>query len=404
MLKIRWFRVLLITVVLVLAITYPILWLKMLNDPVQYTGTDYVPFYAASQISRNEGTSQVYDLELQRKYEENLGNFVIQPEDVRIFLNPPFIIPLANLVSKPDFRTSLILWELVNFLILLLGTYLLFNLLNSYFSWKILLVFLAGIITFFPAYKSLIIGQNSAILLFGAIMLFIGTVEKKDWMAGLGLAIITVRPHIALPLALPFLFNRKRIFYWFLAGAAFLGLISLGYSGLDGVKGFLEMLLVSGSGSNSTTGENSMVNLIGILLRLFPGASIEIVHLLGWGAYILSIGYLCYYWKNSFTIGGKQISVAVLITTITVPHIHMHDLVLWILPLTMILLITMGRKDISLIAASIPWWVSFAFLICFFSPILEAIIPYILYCLLFFLIIRPEKLKLLKRSKAGGIS
>src|SRR3990172_226469 len=403
MANIRCHRVLLITVVMVLVISYPILWLRMLNDPVQYTGTDYVPFYAASQISRNEGPSQIYNLELQRKYEQNLGNFVIHPDDVRIFLNQKFIVRLVNLSLTADFRTSLVLWEFINFLALLMATCLLFRFLNTNFSRKVLVIFLAGVVFFFPAYKSLIIGQNSSFLLLGAVLLLIGTIQKKDWMSGLGLAIMTVRPHIALPLALPFLFNRRKTLYWFLACAALLGLVSLGYSGLDGVKGFLDMLLVSGSGSNSTTGEYSMVNLIGILLRFFPMASIDIIHWIGWGAYILSMGYLCYYWKRSSSIEGKQISVAILITAITVPHIHMHDLVLLILPLTTILLYTTERSDLSLHAASLPWWVSFAFLICFFSPILEAIIPYIIYCLLLFLIIKPENLKMLARSETGGI-
>ena len=402
MLNIRWYRVLLITVILALAIIYPILWFQMLNDPVQYTGTDYVPFYAASQISKNEGPSQIYNLNLQREYEENLGNFVIQPNDVRIFLNPPFIIPLVNLSATSDFRTSLVLWEIINFVIILIGTALLFHLLRPHFSRKALLVFLIGIISFFPIYKSLLIGQNSAFLFLGAIMLLLGTINKKYWIAGLGLAIMAVRPHIVIPLAIPFLFNRKKTFYWFVAGAALLGLISLGFSGWEGIKGFFEMLLISGSGTNSTTGEYSMVNIIGILLRLLPDLSIDIIHWIGWGFYILSICFLGFYWKRSPHIESKQISVAILIATITVPHIHMHDLILWAIPLITLFLYTIQHKEYTYWAASLPWWISFAFLICFFSPILEAIIPYVIFFLLFLLLLKPEKSMTLIRSQVGG--
>ncbi|MFC2028381.1 glycosyltransferase family 87 protein [Chloroflexota bacterium] len=402
MISIRWNRVLLISVILVLAITYPTLWIRMLNDPVQYTGTDYVPFHVVSQISRNAGPSHIYDLGLQREYEENLGNFDIHPEDVRIFLNPPFIVPLVNLIERPDFRTSLVLWELLNLFFLLAGASLILHLIYSHFTRSTLLIFLFGIFCFFPAYKSLVIGQNSPILLFGAIMLLTGTIRKKDWMAGLGLAVMTIRPHIVIPLALPFLFNRRRIFCWFLAGAGFLGLVSLGYSGWEGITGYFEMLLVSGSGSNSTTGENNMVNVIGILLRLFPELSIDIVHWIGWGLYLLSIIAICVLWKKSTAIEGKQISIAILIITLTVPHIHMHDLILWAIPLTMLLLYSTECKEHTSLAATLPWWISFGFLLSFFSPILEASIPYIIYCMLLFAVIKPKKLRALLGSETGG--
>ena len=390
--KINYQRVFLLASVLSLALVYLLLWLRMLNDPVQYTGTDFVPFYAAAQIAKNESPSQIYDLQLQQKYEDGLGDFDIQLQDVRIYLNPPFVVPLASLVTGKNFLTSLVLWEVLMALHLLLATSLLFLLVRHHFSRQILFIFLMGILFFFPGYKSLVIGQNSAMLLLGACLWVYGLLTRKDWLAGLGLALMTVRPHIALPLALPFLFKRRSVWWWFLIGTGSLAVFSLIYTGMDGILGFLKILTISGDGSNTTTGEKSMVNLIGVLIRLFPSVPVSIFRRVGWGAYLFTIISLCGLWIKSPEIQGKQIGLAILIITFTAPHMHMHDLVLWSIPLMLILL---SVKEIPLLInrlAPLPWWLSLAFLFCFFSPILESVIPYLILIFLILAFTIPEKL------------
>ena len=390
--KINYQRVFLLASVISLALVYLLLWLRMLNDPVQYTGTDFVPFYAAAQIAKNESPSQIYDLQLQQEYESDLGNFDIQLQDVRIYLNPPFVVPLASIVTTGNFVISLVFWEIQMALFLLLGTILLYRLLKPHFSKHILIIFLMGILFFFPGFKSLVIGQNSAMLYLGACIWVIGLITHKDWLAGLGLALMTVRPHIALPLALPFIFKRRSVWWWFLLGAGILAIFSLIYTGMDGILGFLRMLVTSGDGSNTTTGEKSMVNLIGVLVRLFPGIPVSIFRWIGWGAYLSAIISLCTLWIKTPELQGKHIGLAVLLTTFTTPHMHMHDLVLWSIPLVLILLSVKDDPPLISKLAPLPWWLSLAFLFSFFSPIMEAIIPYLILIFLTLALTIPEKL------------
>ncbi|HCC78173.1 MAG: hypothetical protein A2X25_04790 [Chloroflexi bacterium GWB2_49_20] len=397
-------RVFLIASALSLVLVYILLWLRMLYAPVQYTGTDFVPFYAAAQIARNEGPSQIYDLQLQQQYEKKLGNFEIQLQDVRIYLNPPFVVPLVSVVTLPNFVTSLVLWELLMAFHLLLGTGLLFLLIRTHFSWQIFVVFLLGVLLFFPGYKSVLIGQNSAMLYLGACLWVFGLFTHKDWLAGIGLALMTVRPHIALPLALPFIFKRRAVWWWFLLGAGVLAVFSLAYTGLDGIMGFLKMLTISGDGTNTTTGEKSMVNLLGVLVRLFPGIPASIFRWVGWGAYFVTIIGLCGLWIKTPEIQSKQIGLAILVTTFTAPHMHMHDLVLWSIPLVLILLSVQHDPVLIRKVAALPWWLSMAFLFCFFSPILEAVIPYLILIFLILVISIPEKILTLSASQPRDVS
>ena len=400
--KVNFRRVFLIAIIISLILSYSILWYRTITIPAQFTGTDFVPFFVTAQITRNEGSSYIYDIQLQQKYEEKLAGFDIQLEDVRIYLNPPFVVPLVNLIVVPDFVNSLILWELMMVLFILLAIGFLYLLIRANFSRKIVVIFIVGIFLFFPGFKSVVIGQNSAILLLGASLWVYGLLTNKDWVAGLGLVIMTVRPHIALPLALPFLFKRKCIWWWFLLGTTLLAVFSLIFVGMDGILGFIKILFISVNAANTTTGEANMFNLIGVLIRMFPNGPVIIFRWLGWGVYLTSMIILCVIWFKSAEIKLKQIGLAVLITTFSAPHIHMHDLILWAIPLITLLLYTIQHDEYTFWAASLPWWISFAFLICFFSPILEAIIPYIIYFLLFLLVLKPEKSMTLIRPQVGG--
>ncbi|MFC2064131.1 glycosyltransferase family 87 protein [Chloroflexota bacterium] len=400
--RINFKRVFLIATIVSLILSYSILWFRMITSHSQFTGTDFVPFFIAAQISRNEGPSQIYDLQLQQKYEESLVGFDIQLEDVRIYLNPPYVVPLVNLIVVSDFVTSLVLWEVMMVLLIFLAAGFLFLLIRSNFSGQSVLIFLVGIVLFFPGYKSLVIGQNSAMLLLGASLWVFGLLTEKDWVAGLGLAFMLVRPHIALPLAIPFLFKRRCIWWWFLAGSTLLAVFSLIFVGMDGILGFIKIIFISASAANTTTGEANMLNLIGVLIRMFPGVPVIIFRWLGWGVFLTSTIVLCVIWFKSAEIQLKQVGLAVLIITFTTPHIHMHDLILWVIPLITIFLNSLQHKEFTFWTATLPLWISFALLICFFSPVLEAIIPYIIYIVLFILILKPEKGLTITRSQAGG--
>jgi hypothetical protein len=249
-----------------------------------------------------------------------------------------------------------------------------------------------------------VIGQNSAILFLGACIWAYGIITHKDWLAGLGLALMTVRPHIALPLAIPFLFKRKAVWWWFILGASSLAIFSIIYTGMDGILGFLRILTVSAKGINSTIQEKSMVNLIGVLIRLFPELPRSIYQSIGWGVYLISIISLCVIWIKSININGKQIGLAILITTFTAPHMHMHDLVLWSIPLVFILLSVKDNPTILNKLTPVPWWFSLAFLFCFFSPLLEAVIPYLILALLFLFIAIPGKIFSMPIIQTKGIS
>ena len=397
MIRVDFRRVFVISGLTSLVIVYPVLWARMISRTVERTGADFIAFYAAGRIAQNEGPGHVYDLDLQRHYEEQVVGFAILPEHISPYLHPPFVVPIAQLVSGDNFIFSFILWNLVMLAFLVGGTIPLLSLFWEGLDRKEKMILLASILLFYPSFVSLINGQDSAILYLGGCLWLVGLLKKKDWLAGLGLTIMAVRPHIALPLALPFLFRRREVWWWFLLDACLLGGLTLAYAGVQGTAGFLQILLVSGGGVNYHTGEINMLNLIGLLERLLPAVSPNHIRWFGWGAYAASLISLCVLWARRQQLGEKEFSLAVLLSLFTAPHFHFHDFVLLIVPIACLMLTL--RRELYMPAKNavlLPLIISLALLFSYFTKFLKDSISYIVMLFLLLALWIPGRMFLKK--------
>ncbi len=140
------------------------------------------------------------------------------------------------------------------------------------------------------------------------------------------------RPQIAVILAVPFLFNRRRVWWWFCGGAAFLALYSLALVRFEGVRDFISLLRISAIGQGFGMNQNAMFNFTGMVLRLLPHADIDAVHVAAWGLFLAAVIGLSVWWKSSPEIHYHQIVLAVAICVFTTPHLHYHDLALLLIP------------------------------------------------------------------------
>lgn len=54
-------RIFIIAGIISLAISYVGIWFRLINDPVERTGSDFIAFYSAGRITKSEGAPRVYD-------------------------------------------------------------------------------------------------------------------------------------------------------------------------------------------------------------------------------------------------------------------------------------------------------------------------------------------------------
>ncbi len=385
--KIDFSRIAIAAIILSLTLIYPLLWLKMLADPIQYTGADFIAFYAAGRIADNEGADQAYDLNLQKKYQEGVVGFDFELSEVNPFVHPPFIIPLTQLAATPNYLDSFQRWGLLMLFIFMAGIPFLVLSAGATLARNEKLIFAFGLVLFFPSFQSIILGQDNAVVFLGIALWMWGLFQKKDWAAALGLALTTARPHFALFLLLPFLFKRRAIFGWFIVFTFILVLISFACAGFGGVEGFFRILTVSGGGENFKINEENMINLIGLMRRAFPLLSANLVRASGWAFYaiaFLSLGI--YYGRGNGSI-EKQISLAAIAAVFFSPHSHAQDMILFIIPIVVLIHTLLEKKSLAPNhAVLIPLSISLVLLFSYYSPMLTHSIPYALMIGLLFTI------------------
>jgi hypothetical protein len=182
----------------------------------------------------------------------------------------------------------------------------------------------------------------------------VGMVRDKSWAAGLGLAMTLIRPQIALFLAVPFLFNRRKVWVWFVAAAALLVLYSISLIGLRGVTDFIHLTIISAAGQGFGLNEIGMFNFTGMLLRFIPAIPLGLLHGLGWALFLAALVGLSILWKISPTLHMRYIVLAACLSLFVSPHLHFHDLGFLLIPFLGLIIIAGNKGKNGTITDPVP--------------------------------------------------
>lgn len=108
-------------------------------------------------------------------------------------------------------------------------------------------------------------------------------------------------PHVShfclLFLASLFFYHPKSIWKYIFT-TSILILLSFLLVGWDGIRQFIEILRISANGAWYGMNEDAMLNLIGILSRILPFISDEIIRIIGWAGYLIAIIFSIVFWKK----------------------------------------------------------------------------------------------------------
>jgi len=293
-------------------------------------GVDYLAHYSAGYILRYVSPERLYDLDLQLQIQES----VVSSDRVSRYYyynHPPILAGILRWVTTKDYDASYFRWMfiLIAFHLASLGT---LTCLLRRFQWQTEELWILGIsgLLFTPAFIACLKGQDSTFLLLGVSLWTFGLLTARDRVAGLGLALAAIRPQVALVLVIPFLFKRRRVWWWFIVWSLILLVYCYLLVGVQGLEGFVQVLLVSGRGTGFDV--EYMITLMGALLRLFPNIDPVLFNILGYGGYALAILFLCIFWARSRALEFKHIGLAVLFSMVFSPHMHNHDLSLLLIP------------------------------------------------------------------------
>jgi hypothetical protein len=293
-------------------------------------GLDFLVYYSAGHIIHYDSPALLYDLQLQRQVQASIVPHISQ-ERFYPYNHPPILAPLMGWVVTNDYLASYLRWVLILVLFQGISLAVLIRLMG-YLKWggrEIWLTALSGAL-FYPAIVAFIRGQDSSFLLLGVCLWALGLMTSRDGVSGLGLALAMIRPQVALVLALPFIFKRRRVWWWFMIWGLAILILCYIFIGPVGLSGFVNVLVLSGQGLGFDV--EKMATLMGAMLRWFPGIDPGVLHTIGYFGYVIAILFLCVVWIKSTNIGFTQINIAILTAILFAPHFHGHDLTILLVP------------------------------------------------------------------------
>ncbi len=372
-------RIAIITGILSLLISYTGIWIRLINNRAERTGADFIHFYSAGRIARNWGAANVYDLSLQHDIEEEQVGFKLAPGQVLPFNHIPFLIPVLKVVMTGDYVLSFYRWNLIMILVYWCGIAICSRILyQSGIDLKSILLSAIGGFLFLPLFFSLMNGQDNALVFLGTSIWVFGLLSKRDLLAGIGLGLTTVRPHIALVLAIPMLLRHRRVFMGFLLSAGLLGLFSFMIMGMNGIRGFIDIILITAGGNWYGIHQEAMVNLMGLLMRTLP-MDADIIQMISWIFYGLAIVSLCILWSRKDNLQEGQIELTVILAIFSVPHLHYPDLTLLLIPIYLLIRSNaqagvIKRRSATVLSIAL----SFLLLVSNSTPVLQYNMPYLI--------------------------
>jgi hypothetical protein len=377
-------RIFVIAGILALFISYAGIWMRFISDPVQRTGSDFIAFYSAGRVAKDYGTANVYDPLLQQQVQQKEVGFPLVEGQVLLYNHLPFLIPILQLIANSSYVYSFHRW--VVFLIVIYSTAiaLLSHLLrlSGVEQTSTHLTAISSVL-FFPIFFSLMNGQDTAFLLLGAAIWVFGLGSDNKLISGLGLSLTSVRPHIAIVLAIPMLFHYRKTFWGFVLGSGILALLSIIIIRIEGIEKYAHILSLTAGGQWYGMKEYAMFNLIGALLRLFPWIAADTIRTIGWIIYGLTIIGLCILWARTRDPRHGLIGLTVTLALFVAPHLHFHDLALLLIPIYELIRDSGEAGGLKTsIAILLPIAISLLMLISNISPYLQYTVPYLVMLVL----------------------
>jgi hypothetical protein len=326
---------------------YVLIWIHNVPYPKALVNSDFLIFYTAGRIAASGRYDLIYDIQTQRQIQEQLIGEAFPTDQLLPFNHPPLLVPIQQLISIKNYTVAYFLWDLIMVFFLVATVLMIARLFkkNGWDGQSIFITILSSLL-FYPIFISLLMGQDTAFLLLGATVWVYGILTKKDSIAGLGLAMTTIRPHIALMLGVPFLFNRRKVLGWAVLGGS-IHLFILALLGLDGVKRFVSMLLLSAGGGRFFIYREGMFNMIGLIYRFFPSPDNITTQVIMWGVFLLVAIILCILWAKSQELQIKHVCLALILSVFAAPHLYPHDLSLLMLPILGLVLAIVKARILS---------------------------------------------------------
>jgi hypothetical protein len=274
--------------------------------------SDFMIYYTAGRLPLNK----LYNIEAQREMETDAGSPFAARGEVLPFNHTPVFVPLLHLLVNDNYAASYLRWTALLWLAALMCALLVFRMTGD-----VALAFAAG--SFYPLFTYVQQAHDTVFMLLGILLGAHLLSLRKDFLAGMALSLATLKPHLAIFLAVP-LIVRPKAFLGFCVASALLAVYSILLVATGGVSDFLTLLRISAGGEGFGVRPLMMLNLLGLMER--AGVTPDVARPVAWMIFSISAIFLLLVWKRNPS--NPPFALTVLLAVFTSPHLYGHDLAL----------------------------------------------------------------------------
>jgi len=363
---------------------YGLIWLRLLSNP-SLKGMDFISFYTAGRIARNGNYSHLYDLEAQHEIQHKIVDESTFQGGVNLSQHPPYLAPLLSLLAIDNYVHAYVYWTIVRLLIVVACEELIRRfLLRLGWNMSFALLTALGTMGFWPFFLGLLEGQDTVFVMLGLFLFLFGLLEGREISAGAGLALASLSPLIVGALGLPLLVTYRKAAFYFVSSMILLVLYSLTLVGFQGLESFMDLMRLSSQGTGYGLNQLYMYNLLGLLLRNFPGLGLRTSQQVSWGAFILIvISLTALWWNRRYDLRKEHIGTAVVLSVFTLPHLHIHGLSYLLLPLLVLVIFLYDQDHKGMALLLVPLISTLLVIVIFVLPTLKFVLYYFLMIILF---------------------
>lgn len=318
------------------------------NDALKGSA-DFSAFYGAVKMVQQGKGPQLYDIAAQARMQSLLYPNVTTRSGTLIYDHPPFEVLLYLPLAYVRYPAAYCIWGTVNILLLLFALILLWPYMAELKSaWAPLPVLL--FLCFFPAFVSLLQGQDSFLLLLVFALVLINLKEGRNLRAGFFLALGLFKFQYTLPFVLLFLLWRRwKVVGGFAICSGILFLLSFPVTGFRGTLSYVTFLsdLVKGLSSHHVQNSlgilsDTMPNIRGTVEMMAPAllspSFQKLIVILISG---VAIWWASRQWPLGRALSAKNFDLGfslALVTSIMVSyHLQLHDLSLLLIPFILVM-------------------------------------------------------------------
>jgi Glycosyltransferase family 87 len=330
--------------------------------------TDFSIFYTAGKIVAEHRGRQLYDYPLQESVQRSSILRGVQKSD---FILPYNHLPFEALLFVPlsllPYLPAYLVWLGINLGLLIVAGISLrrhLPLLRAAPLWLWVLACLA----YSPIFITLMLGQDSILLLLCYCLAWVALVKKSEFAAGAWLGLGLCKYHLVLPFLLAFLLERRaKVIAGFLTVAVILGLISFAVVGRQGIVSYPRFLW--NSERNARPQWNAaQPNLHGFFVTTLGNSGWVQVLVLATSVLLVAVAW--YGWRNTGSShlwpGELSFAVNLVMTLLVSYHAYVQDL-------SLLFFVLLLGLDVLIAKPALPRLVHSILLVClsilFFSPI-----------------------------------